>query len=40
VLVPDAVRDQVLACTDLGRLDAWLRLAATTASTAGEVVRP
>jgi len=40
VLVPDDVRDQVLACTDLGRLDTWLRRAATTASTAGEVVRP
>jgi hypothetical protein len=39
VHVPDAVRDQVLACTDLGQLDTWLRRA-TTASTADDVIRP
>jgi hypothetical protein len=38
VTVPTDVRDQVLACTDLTQLDAWLRRAAT-ATTADEVIR-
>ena len=39
VSVPDAVREQILASTDLSQLDTWLRRAAT-ATTADEVVRP
>ena len=39
VSVPDAVREQILACTDLAQLDTWLRRA-VTATTADEVVRP
>jgi hypothetical protein len=38
VPVPAAVREQVLACTDLAQLDTWLRRAAT-ATTADEVIR-
>jgi hypothetical protein len=38
VTVPTDVRDQVLACTDLTQLDAWLRRA-ITATTADEVIR-
>ena len=37
VHVPEAIRDQILACTDLDQLDAWLRRA-VTAATADEVV--
>ena len=36
--VPEDVRAQVLACSDLARLDAWLARAVTAAS-AAEVVR-
>ena len=36
VHVPEAVREQILACTDLARLDTWLRRA-VTATTADEV---
>jgi len=32
VAVPAAVREQVLACTDLARLDTWLRRALTAAT--------
>jgi hypothetical protein len=39
VPVPDAVREQILACTDLTQLDTWLRRVAT-AATADDVVRP
>jgi hypothetical protein len=39
VQVPDAVRDQILACTDFDVLDTWLRRAAT-ASSVEDVVRP
>ena len=39
VHVPDAVRDQILACADLGQLDTWLRRA-TTAATADDVLQP
>jgi hypothetical protein len=38
VSVPDAVRDEILACTDLTQLNRWLRRA-VSASTADEVVR-
>jgi predicted transglutaminase-like cysteine proteinase len=38
IAVPPAVRERILACTDLAQLDTWLRRA-TTASTADEVVR-
>jgi len=38
VPVPEAVREQILACTDLARLDTWLRRA-TTATTAEDVTR-
>jgi hypothetical protein len=37
VQVPEAVREQILACTDLAQLDVWLRRA-VTASTADEVI--
>lgn len=37
VEVPTAVRVQILACTDLGQLDVWLRRAAT-AITADDVI--
>ena len=36
VHVPEAIREQILACTDLARLDTWLRHA-VTATTAEEV---
>lgn len=36
--VPDAVRDQILACTDTALLDTWLRRA-VTAPTAEDVIR-
>lgn len=39
VPVSDAVREQILSCTDLARLDAWLRRA-VGAATAEDVVRP
>jgi hypothetical protein len=32
IAVSHAVRDQILACTDLDQLDIWLRRAATAAS--------
>ena len=38
VEVPAAVREQILACTDLGQLDTWLRRA-VTATTADDVIR-
>jgi hypothetical protein len=38
VEVPTAVREQILACTDLAQLDVWLRRAAT-ATTAEDVIR-
>jgi hypothetical protein len=38
VPVPDAVREQILACTDLAQLDTWLRRA-VTATTADDVIR-
>ena len=39
--VPDAIRELILACTDLAQLGTWLRRVATaaTAATAAEVVR-
>ena len=37
IAVPDAIRDQILACTDLTQLDTWLRRA-VTATTADGVV--
>jgi hypothetical protein len=39
VPVPDDIREQIRACTDLAQLDIWLRRAAT-AATAEEVVNP
>jgi hypothetical protein len=39
VQVPDAVREQILACADLDILDTWLRRAAT-ATSAEDVIRP
>ncbi len=39
VPVPEAVREQILACTDLAQLDTWLRRVAA-AATADDVVRP
>jgi hypothetical protein len=38
VQVPAAVREQILACTDLAQLEIWLRRA-VTATTAAEVIR-
>jgi hypothetical protein len=38
VQVPPAVREQILACTDLAQLDTWLRRA-VTATTADDVMR-
>ena len=32
VPVPDALRDQILTCTDLAQLDVWLRRAVTAMS--------
>jgi hypothetical protein len=32
VVVPDEIRDQVLACTDIAQLDAWGYRAATAQS--------
>jgi hypothetical protein len=40
VHVPDAIREQITACTDLAQLDTWLRRAAKATTTADEVVRP
>jgi hypothetical protein len=37
VAVPEPVREQILACTDLDQLDTWLRHA-ITATTVGDVV--
>jgi hypothetical protein len=37
--VPEAVREQILACTDLDQLDAWLRRA-IVATSADDVIRP
>src|SRR5215475_11754807 len=39
VPVPEAVREQILTCTDLTQLDTWLRRAAT-ATTADDVTHP
>ena len=39
VPVPDAIREQILACTDLTKLDTWLRRA-VTAATADDVIHP
>lgn len=39
VPVPEAIREQILACTDLTQLDTWLRRA-TTATTADDVIHP
>jgi hypothetical protein len=38
VSVPEAIRDRILACTDLDQLDVWLRRAAT--ATTDEVINP
>jgi hypothetical protein len=38
VPVPETIRDQILACTDLAQLDTWLRRA-ITATTFDEVIR-
>jgi hypothetical protein len=37
--MPDAIREQILACTDLTQLDTWLRRA-VTATTAEDVISP
>jgi hypothetical protein len=39
VAVPEAIREQILACTDLTQLDTWLRRA-TTATIADDVIHP
>ncbi len=39
VPVPDAIREQILTCTDLTQLDTWLRRA-VTATTADDVTHP
>jgi hypothetical protein len=39
VPVSEAIREQILACTDLAQLDTWLRRVAT-AATADEVIHP
>ena len=39
VPVPEAVREQILACVDLTQLDTWLRRA-VTAATADDVIHP
>lgn len=39
VPVPEAVREQILACADLAQLDTWLRRA-VTAATADDVIHP
>jgi hypothetical protein len=39
VPVPEAIREQILACTDLTQLGTWLRRA-VTAATADDVIRP
>ena len=39
VPVSEAIREQILACTDLTQLDTWLRRVAT-AATADEVIHP
>jgi hypothetical protein len=38
VPVPDAVRERIMACTDVDQLDTWLRRA-VNATTANEVIR-
>lgn len=38
VPVPEAVREQILAATDLAQIETWLRRA-LTATTADEVIR-
>jgi hypothetical protein len=38
ITVPEAVRDQIFACTDLARFDRWIRRA-VTATTAEDVTR-
>jgi hypothetical protein len=38
VRVPGAVRDQILACTDMDQMDVWLRRA-VTATTIDDVLR-
>jgi len=37
VPVPEAIREQILACTDLTQLDTWLRRA-VTAATADDII--
>jgi hypothetical protein len=39
VPVSEAIREQILACTDLTQLDTWLRRA-VTAATDDEVIHP
>ena len=39
VPVSDTVREQILSCTDLTRLETWLRRA-VTATTAEDVIHP
>src|SRR5215813_4321628 len=39
VPVPEAIREQILTCTDLTQLDTWLRRA-VTAATADDVIHP
>ena len=39
IAVPETVREQILACTDIPQLDTWVRRAAT-ATTAEDVIRP
>jgi hypothetical protein len=39
VHVPEAIRDRILGCTDLGQLATWLRRAAI-ATTTDQVVDP
>jgi hypothetical protein len=38
VPVPETIREQILACTDLAKLDTWLRRA-VTADAAEDVIR-
>jgi hypothetical protein len=37
VPVPEAIREQILACTDLTQLDTWLRRASTSGHTLRQV---
>jgi len=39
VAVPEAIREQILTCTDQTQLDTWLRRA-VTATTADDVIHP